>query len=301
MKAKQNYSRTMLKYKLIILFIAIGIVLDVVMMGISYAVYTADTNESYGKIGSGISQVLASYIEGDDVALWYRGGGYEDYKNVKSTIDRLYQSNSDLKNIYVYEMTSEGMRVLFDAANPDMQIGEVIDYSGGTEAYRSVLMNGGAVEPIIENTTMTTLEPVYNSGGECVCYAGCDISMAELYEERRLYMKNLALLIGIPSLIVVVLVALYVESRIVFPINRVDRYLREYVYDNTKGESVKAALKKLDGTYAKEIVEVKDGAVNLIDSISEYTESVVKFRDSVTKSFEAVAAAKNDTESTDIK
>lgn len=309
MKRKSDYKRRLLKYKLIALFIIIGLVLDAVMLLISYMVYTADINDSYGKIGSSISQVLASYIDGDNVELWYDGRGMDSYSKVKSIVQRLYKSDSNLKNIYVCSMQPDGIRVLFNAEDTDITPGYRIDYDESWSGEnRSVLINGGAVAPLLiedgrsgrePETLLITMEPVYNSSGECVCYAVCDISMRVVYAERRDYMKSLALLIGIPSLILVVLVAIYVERRIVFPLNRIDWFLRRFVYHSNENGSARDDLLSLGNSYPGEIVSMRNGVVGLIDGVSEYAQAVGNFRDSVAKGMKAVDEAKNDTQELD--
>ena len=46
------------------------------------------------------------------------------------------------------------------------------------------LLKGGSIDPIITDDTygwlLTDYEPVFNSKGECVCYAGADINMEDI-------------------------------------------------------------------------------------------------------------------------
>ena len=67
---KKEYRKKLLKYRIVLLFIVIGLVLDVVMIGISYAVYTKNMNASYENICSGVTQVMASNIDGNKVMSW---------------------------------------------------------------------------------------------------------------------------------------------------------------------------------------------------------------------------------------
>ena len=219
---KKEYRKKLLKYRIVLLFIVIGLVLDVAMIGISYAVYTKNMNASYENICSGVTQVMASNIDGNKVSSWLKGNDTDGYYSIKQTLSRIRNSVADIENIYVYRMTEEGIQVVFDVNTTGletMKAGTMFEYDPRWSSFKNDLIKGKEIAPMVTDDKsgwlMTAVKPIFDSKGNCVAYAGCDISMAKIAADREAFMRKLALPLGIASVLVILIAIIYLEKKVV--------------------------------------------------------------------------------------
>lgn len=285
---KKEYRKKLLKYRVVLLFIVIGLVLDVVMIGISYAVYTKNMNASYENICSGVTQVMASNIDGNKVSSWLKGNDTDGYYSIKQTLSRIRNSVADIENIYVYRMTEEGIQVVFDVNTTGleaMKAGTMFEYGPRWSSFKNDLIKGKEIAPMVTDDKsgwlMTAVKPIFDSKGNCVAYAGCDISMAKIAADREAFMRKLALPLGIASVLVILIAIIYLEKKVVYPINRLDTYTRSFVYDNSTAPAVQSKMASLQIDTGKEVNDLRDNLTQLMDTVSQYTYEAGQLKENV--------------------
>ncbi len=297
MKKKKEYQKKTLQGRVIVLFALMALILDAVVIGVGYRVYTSDTIDSYRKIGSGIAQVIASSIDSNKVPDMLEGEESESYELLKARMVDLLTKVPDVQDVYIYNMQRDGMYLLLDTDKLDADVNEKFGYTDILAPYIEDFLDGDDIASFISGSAgdrmMTSLIPVYDVRDKCVCYTGCDISLEEAYKDRDRFAATLSIIVFIPTMLVVLLAAFYVQKRVINPINRLDVYLRNYASGANADNLAREQLKTFGDDAANEILSLRDDAIKMMDDISEYSNAADKYRNNITKGIEAVMDVKN--------
>lgn len=218
----------------VVLFLLMAIILDSLVISVAGYVYTKDIRESYSRICNNIALVVASSVDGNHVDEMVEGKADEQYAVLKSQIENTLEQIPSLEHIYIYDMQRDGMYLLIDTDLKDYnyKIGEILPYSPPLKKYKDLLCDGktpDAFETKIDGQFyMTSLVPVCDLRGNCVCYVGCDIDMDEAYANRAEFIKNLAVIVSVPTFVIALGTAIYIKRRILSSIDCLDDYLKLY-------------------------------------------------------------------------
>ena len=197
----------------------------------------------------GISRLVSSAIEPDrinDYILYgHEAFGYSKTENLLYNI-RLISEN--IKYIFVYKVDDDGYTVIFDLDSEDLKAekhGTHIDFDKSVLPYVDKLKRGETIEPFITDDEyigyyLTSLCPVYDENGVCVCYAGVDISMSnfESYEKNFL-LQLLSLCSGF--MITTISAGLWFSKyHLIYPINTMVKTANMFDYsdENSREENV---------------------------------------------------------------
>lgn len=227
-KIKYGKSHSMV----VVLFLLMTIIIDALVIGVADYVYTRDIRESYSRICDGAALVIASSVDGNTVEEMAEGKADEQYAVLKNQVENTLEQIPNLEHIYIYDMQRDGMHLLVDTDLKDYKINEIVPYPQILEEYRDLLCDGktpGAFESSRDGQFyMTSLLPVFDLRGNCVCYVGCDIDMDEAYANRADFIKRLAVIVSVPTLVIALSTAVFIKKRILSSIDCLDDYLKLY-------------------------------------------------------------------------
>ncbi len=231
MKRKKIKSRKSHRMVLV-LFLLMAVILDTVVIGVAGYVYTRDIRESYSRICNGAALVIASSVDENNVDEMLEGKADEQYAALKNQVENTLEQIPNLDRIYIYNMQREGMQVIVDTDLNDYEINEIMPYTLTLEKYKDSLCDGKTPEAFESvrygQFYMTSLLPVFDLRGNCVCYVGCDIDMDEAYANRADFIKRLAVIVSVPTLLIAFSTAIFIKRRILSSIDCLDDYFKLY-------------------------------------------------------------------------
>lgn len=237
MKRKKRKSRKS-HSMVVMLFLLMAIILDSLVIGVAGYVYTKDIRESYSRICNAAALVIASSVDGNNVDEMMEGKADEQYAALKNQIENTLEQIPNLEHIYIYNMQRDGIYLLIDTDLKDYnyKIGEMIPYPPPLKGYKDLLCNGKTPDPFETRhdgqSYMTSLLPVFDLRGNCVCYVGCDIDMDEAYANRTDFIKRLAVIVSVPTFVIALGTAIFIKRRILSSIDCLDDYLKLYHEEN---------------------------------------------------------------------
>lgn len=218
----------------VVLFLLMTIIIDSLVIGVAGYVYTRDIRESYSRICDGAALVIASSVDGNSVDDMTKGKADEQYVALKNQIENTLEQIPNLEHIYIYDMQRDGMYLIVDTDLKDhkYKINELLPYPPPLRKYKDLLCNGKKTEAFESKRDgqfcMTSLLPVLDLRGNCVCYVGCDIDMDEAYANRADFIKRLTVIVSVPTLAIALVTAVFIKRRILSSIDRLDDYLKFY-------------------------------------------------------------------------
>lgn len=227
-KIKSSKSHRMV----LVLFLLMAIILDTVVIGVAGYVYTRDIRESYSRICNGAALVIASSVDENSVDDMLEGKADQQYAALKNQVENTLEQIPNLERIYIYDMQSDGMHLIVDTDLNDYKINEIMPYTLTLEEYKDSLCDGKTTEAFESmrygQSYMTSLLPVFDLRGNCVCYVGCDIDMDEAYANRADFIKRLAVIVSVPTLLIAFSTAIFIKRRILSSIDCLDDYFKLY-------------------------------------------------------------------------
>ena len=192
---------------MILVALEIAMALAIVIVG--YNLYSTRMRAELTNVSDGAAKTAASIVDGDLVEHWLQDGADDEYIEVLNDLQALRDHIPDIEYLYVYKIEEDGCHVVFDTVGGSGEpgkLGDVVAFDPTFEPYIPTLLKGGRIEPIESNDSwgwlMTMYEPVTDSSGKCVAYAGADISMLKI----RDYMKHYIIRAALISLIFLALI-----------------------------------------------------------------------------------------------
>lgn len=251
MKFRSYSLRTKIAMILVLSSLAIAISLTFV----AYKLFTDDTFDQNVKVAKTTASLAAAAIDPEKVDQYIKEGedapGYNDTEHL---LYNIWDSSPDIEYIYVYQIQKDGCHVVFDLDTPDMEGGAPGDIVPFDESFSDVLpslLAGDPIDPRVTNDTygwlLTVYQPVYDSMGQCVCYAAADIAVRGIVAyERRFLAKMILIFLGFFFL--VFSISLYLAKyQIVLPVNSMAFCASVFDTDDSDGRSVDAGLKRIKG------------------------------------------------------
>ena len=169
---------------LIVIITVLAFCLTAVLSGASYLIFSTSTREMKTQTAHGMAKLAADFINADRVNDWLANGTDEEYEETAAALERMLRDTPDVEYIYVYQILEDGCHVVFDFDTDGLaadSFGEVVPFDPTFVPLVPTLLEGGRIAPIESNDAygwlLTVYEPVYDSSGSCVCYAGADVSM----------------------------------------------------------------------------------------------------------------------------
>ena len=284
-----------LRTKIILIIAIIMMVVATVTTTISYILYKQFAIEQFTTTGRNVACLAATAINGDRVNDYFtEGPDSEDYKDTMDQLYKIRASSPYIEYVYVYQIREDGCYVVFDLDTEQLEGNKLGDHLPFDESFENIvpaLLAGQNIDPIITDDTygwlLSDYEPVYDSDGNCVCYACTDINMQEVNLDRvRFLTKVASLFIGF-FIMILVLGMWFSEYHLIYPIDAMTFAAQKFAYDSEDAlETGVERLKALD-------IETKDEIENLYDSLSETIGKTVNYLDEVQKKGEEIAHMQN--------
>lgn len=296
MDAKHNVTRSFsLRGKIIAIISAIMVCVAVVTTMISYFLYQNFAVKQYTYSCTSAAKLTANLIDPEKVDEYFDlGESGPDYLAVEREIESIREGNPDIEYIYVYRFTDDGVDVIFDLDTPEVKgvdPGTTIEMEEYLQPYRIEFLNGQPVEPMLDDTNygrlLTVFEPVYDSNGNCVCYAAADIKVEYIRMSALNYMtKVFSLFVGFYIFILSLCIWL-VDYHLIYPIAAMTLSARKFAYDSEEALEISVErLQHLD-------ISTGDEIENLYESLSKTIAETVGYLEEVQNKGEEIAHMQN--------
>ena len=244
-----------LRTKMIFNLMSITLGVAVFISYYSYTTYRAAIIEENKLIANGIVTMIAEEIDPKRVNEFLELGHHaEGYNEVEKKLYKIRNSNYNIKYIYVYKIMEDGCHVVFDLDTGDVKGTDPGEIEKFDEEFYSVLddlLAGRHIPPKISDgqfgNLLTIYKPVYDSVGNCVCYAGLDFSMDDINDYGRRFIARVIAIFSGAVVFIFVMGLWFIENNIIIPVNTMAYCARNFAYDSeaARGENVKR-IKSLD-------------------------------------------------------
>ncbi|MCR5545667.1 MAG: HD domain-containing protein [Lachnospiraceae bacterium] len=248
--------------------------------------------EQHTYLAEGVAKLAASVIDGDSVDTYLsEGDDFDSYRETSQLLYDMQKNTPDVEFVYVYKIMSDGCHVVFDVETDGVKadrLGDVIAFDSTFMEYLPDLLNGKRIEPMISDDSygwlLTAYEPVYDSSGECVCYAAVDIAMEELTNYQIDFMlKTICVFISF-LLFIFAVVMWFAKYHVIIPINAITNVADQFGYQDefTRKQNVKK-LSRLDIQTGDEIERLYRAFLKSTEESTRFFEESKKRQEKMTK------------------
>ncbi len=232
--------------KILLVIIVEASILTAVIAWTGVTIFTSNTRAEYEKDVVGVATMVADVVDGERVNAFLQDGhsapGYDKTNNTLLAIDNNF---ANVEYVYVYKVVDDGCYIVFDTDDNFQEngvIGEYYPRDKGFEAFEEDLLAGKPIQ-VVESKNkygwlMTSLVPIYNRRGECVAYAGADLSMTGLYDYAKMFLIKM-ILVSLSFLGLTLSIGLWLAGR--------HQHMAEYQYlqiEKAKEEAERANTAK---------------------------------------------------------
>ena len=197
----KQHNRSRRHRRLLILLALLAVIMSGSILFTSIRLYTVQVRESREKYAEGAAKLAADMVDGDMVDRWLERGPDEEYYEEARLLGNVLSDTADIYYLYVYQIRPDACYVVFDSDSGEMNtgvLGNKIEFDPTFLPYIPTLLEGGEMEAIESNDAygwlLTKYEPIFDSKGKCVAYAGADISMTDIYEYIRKFTRYTVLI-----------------------------------------------------------------------------------------------------------
>lgn len=229
-----------LRTKMVFNLMFITVFVAVLISAISYVLYQNNFIRDRIQIADWIISSVVNEIDPKRVDDYLASGANaEGYRDVEKKLYKLRNSNKDIKFLYVYKIMEDGCHVVFDLDTPTLEgseAGSIQEFDESFEYLVPDLLAGKPIDPIITDDTfgylLTIYKPVYDTKGNCVCYAGIDFSMDQINDYGRLFIVRSITIFGGAVIFIFALAMWFIENNIILPVNTMAYCARNFAYDS---------------------------------------------------------------------
>ncbi len=240
-KSKEGEKRKLtLNTKLMTVLVVFSVTIATICTTVCLILFRNYSTEQHSYLAEGVARMAAEIVDGDRVSEFMDGGeSVEGYKETEMRLANLYKNSQDVEFVYVYKIMSDGCHVVFDVDTDGLmgaEPGDVIPFDESFMVYLPDLLAGKRIDPIVTKDTygwlLTYYEPIYDSTGSCVCYAGVDIAMSGLRTyEREFVFKAITIFTGFIMLLFA-LASWFARYHLVLPINAMSYAADRFEYED---------------------------------------------------------------------
>ena len=281
---KKNVTRSFsLRGKIIAIISIIMVCVAVVTTIISYILYYNFSMSQYVNSCTSVAMISAKQIDPEKVDEYLLlGKDQPDYMRIENNLESIRQGNPDIEYIYIYKFNENDVEVIFDLDTPEVKgqdPGAHIEIEEYLLPYKQDFLEGKEIEPLLDDTIygrlLTVFEPVYDSKGECVCYAAADIKVDDIKIAILNYMtKVFSLFMGFYIFILALCIWL-VDYHLIYPIAAMTLSARKFAYDSEEAREISVdRLQHLD-------IYTGDEIENLYESLSKTIAETVGYLEDV--------------------
>ncbi|MBE5872311.1 MAG: HD domain-containing protein [Lachnospiraceae bacterium] len=282
--ARKTITRGMsLRKKIVVIISVIMIFIACVTTTISYILYRNFAIEQFKSTGRSVASLAATTIDPEMVDEYMeKGDSAEEYREVERSLYSIRSRSPYIEYIYVYQIREDGCHVVFDLDTDGVkgsEPGDVVPFDESFQEELPTLLAGEVIDPLITNDTfgwlLTDYEPVFNSKGQCVCYACADINMKDVTLNGISFLaKVISLFVGF-FILILVLCMWFSEYHLTFPIDAMTSAAGEFVYSSEEAlESSVEQLKEIRIATGDEIENLYQVLVKTMSDTVGYIEDV---------------------------
>lgn len=230
---RSNIRKLSLRIKMLIVFIISLSTVAFVGTLISVRVYYKSMINEHSSLAQGTANLVARELDGDKIDEYLANGGdSDDYRETHRLIEDILYSSPEISYLYVYKVEENGCYVIFDVDTDDAtadKIGDFIPIESGFSSILPDLLAGEEVEPVITNDSygnlLTAMKPVFNSNGECVCYAIADVDVEMLIKDKHSFLVEMITVFLSFLILICVFVIWLTDYHIIFPISSITMHI----------------------------------------------------------------------------
>ncbi len=291
--------RFSLKQRLTVLLVFAVVSMSLVMVISGLSFYYRSTREKYTEAAESAAQFAASVINGDHVERYLADGARiadyddEEYRRINSILISYYESIPSIVYLYVYEIADDGCHVVFDTdplSQAASSINEVVPFDPTFVPYLEQLKRGEHIEVLASNDSygylLTAYEPIYDSYGNVVAYAGADASMDLLTSDIWNFIFRMALIFS-GFIILIIACGLWVaDYSIVFPIKVMARTAGSFVSGNNDQKELDEhvrIIRSLDIHTQDEMEDLYQSISGMASEMAEQMRDIRHYMDTTTK------------------
>jgi response regulator RpfG family c-di-GMP phosphodiesterase len=269
-----------LRSKFLLLILVGMTIVAILTTALGYAMYQKQIFDAQKEMGGGVARVVASSFDANRVDEYMElGEKAEGYRDAEIVMARVRDSSADIKYVYVYQIREDGCHVVFDpdtAEEEGYEPGSIQPFDSAFDDVRDDLLAGRPIRPVINNTEeygwlYTIYQPVQDSAGKTVCYAGVDIDMNSIMNGLYSYLARvLSLFVGIIAILLAMFLLL-ADSGIIMPINSMALAASRFAFDSEAHRS--------DGMEQVRTLGIRTGdeIENLYDAMTQTTADSVRY------------------------
>ena len=249
--------RMSLGFRINMVIILSTFLMMVVALVFSSVSFRDNTMDSLSSTASQIAYLASQEIDPAKVDSYLEGGySAPGYIETKDRLSIIKNSSSDIAFLYVYRIEEDGCHVIFDldAVLSDGSFikgdspGYVVPFDETYEPYLDDLLAGNQMPTIRVKdqygSFIASYFPVYDSNGNCLCYAISNIEAKVIGELQRHFFGRVVLLFAGFFILIVIISVLTTRYRIVMPIVSMTIYANEMT--DKKGGANEESLEKLE-------------------------------------------------------
>ncbi len=256
-----------------------------VTTAISFFLYKGFAIEQFTAVGKNVAGMVSIALDADRINDYFtEGETAEDYIRIKNELYEIKKSAPYIEYIYVYQIKPDGCHVVFDLDTEELKgnsLGDVIPFDTSFNDYLPMLLNGESIEPIVTDDSygwlLTDYEPVYDSNGNCVCYACTDISMKDIRTNGIGFLAKVLSLFSGLFILILVLCIWFSDYHLTYPIGAMTIAAGRFAYEeNSDLQADVKLLKDLSICTGDEIENLYNVLVKTISESVGYLEEVTQ-------------------------
>ena len=284
----------------LVVFAAVSMAAVMAFTGIS--LYVRNLKNEYTEKATKAAEFAVSVINGDNISSYLRSGQslseYRDREYVKTSqmLKSFRESISGLEYLYVYQIREDGCHIVFDTdpevsgPGTNVRIGSIVEFEDAFMEYVPVLLAGGRMDPIDNNDTygyfITAYEPIYDSSGKCVAYAGADVSLSYMEEYARSFFTQVVL-VFVGFLAVILGYGFWVAKYdLVYPVKVMAAYTGNLIEDNENQHDLDEKVKEIraiDIHTGDEIEDLYQAISKMARDMADQLRDIRHYADSMTR------------------
>ncbi|MCR4754652.1 MAG: HD domain-containing protein [Lachnospiraceae bacterium] len=213
-KAWERDIKSPMKERIAYMLVASSLVLVVATTWICLHMYYANEKAEKTETALNVAKFVSSAIDADKVDDYLQSGeSAPGYMETKKLLENIRSSASGVEYLYVVKLKQDGCYFVFDLdteEEPGYLPGEKVEFEEALKPYLNDLFKGKEIEPIesddLTGWLLTAYYPIKDSQGNCVAYAGADVSLGYMAQ----YLRDFVLKIGLIMSGVFIIITAYI-------------------------------------------------------------------------------------------
>ena len=294
-----HHRRLTIRQRITILLLVVVVSISFLMVICGIRFYASTVQTRYSDTAVNAARFAAGIVDADQIDRYIAHGGriseYDDpgYVNVNEMLLAYRESIPNLTYLYIYKVEEDGCHVVFDtdaAAQKDGYIDEVLPFDDIFESMIDDLLAGNRVDVVYGVTPygdfFTAYEPIYDSFGETVAYAGADTSMTMLSDDIRDFIFRMLLIVSGFTILILAGGLWIADYNIVYPINSMAAIANNFItgdMDQMELDEHVRKIRSLDINTGDEVEDLYQSICNMSFEMAEQMRDIRHYMDTTTQ------------------